>query len=500
LLSRLAAQRLASDPALAERARALTTTTTTTAAAGSSWSLDVGTYINRETGKPYTPHHADERLFVYSDTPRRALAKGGEGGGKSVAGVIKDLERLRRGMHGIMGSPDFEHFKRSLWPEFRRWCPWQHVTARHQYKAATDWEPSKPFALTFDNGATLYCGGFDDPSAWEGPNVHFGHFDEARRHKTPAMLKVLDGRCRLAGPRGEPPQHYYTTTPRKHWLYEYFGPLQEDDPFASFKATILVIDLLTADNAANLADGYVTERRQSLTEAEARVLLEAAWEDIDDVDRFLSAITLWDACRDDTLPPLDRHTPCVLAMDAGESSDTFATGLISRHPTVPELLAVRYARAYVPRGGPLDFDAIEQDIRDLVNCHAVQQIAYDPFLLGQMMRRLSAPGREIPVPLVPFPQGAQRLAADKLLWDLITQRRLVHDGSPELRKHLDNADKKVSGEGRQIRIVKRAQSLKIDLAVMLSMGCARAFEAIAAPVPLPAVGGQRTLVQGYKPR
>lgn len=502
MLSRLAAQRLASDPALAERARPIVTTTTTTAAAGSTWSLSAGHYVNRETGKPYTPHHEAERQFVSTDTPRRALAKGGEGGGKSVAGVIKDLERLRRGMHGIMGSPDFEHFKRSLWPEFRRWCPWERVTTRHQYKAAVDWEPSKPFALTFENGATLYCGGFDDPAAWEGPNVHFGHFDEARRHKTPAMLKVLDGRCRLAGPHGEPPQHYYTTTPRKHWLYEYFGPLQEEDPFADFKTEILVIDLLTADNAANLAAGYVAQRRQSLTEAEARVLLEAAWEDVDDVDRFLASITLWDACLDPDLSPLDAHTPCVLAMDAGETNDTFGTGLISRHPTRPDLLAVRYARAYVPvRGEPLDFDAIEQDIRDLAARYAVQQITYDPFLLGQMMRRLSTPGKQISVPLVPFPQGAQRLAADKLTWDLITQRRIAQDGNPDLRKHLDHADKKISNEGRQIRIVKRAKSLKIDLAVVLSMGCARAFEVLALPPPpQPAVGGSRPLVRQYRPR
>lgn len=465
----------------------------------STWQPDCGVYINRDTGRPYTPHHDDEARFVFSDAPRRALAKGGEGGGKSVAGIVKTLERLRRGMDGIMGSPDFEHFKRSLWPEFTRWCPWDRVTPRHHYKSAPDWEPSKPFALTFDTGATLYSGGFDDPGSWEGPNVHFAHFDEARRHKTPAMLKVLDGRCRLAGPNGEPPQLFFTTTPRKHWLFEYFGPLLEDDPFAAFKAQALIIDLLTIDNAANLAEGYVEERRQSLTEAEARVLLEAAWEDVDDVDRFLASIVLWDACYDPDLPSLGRHEPCVLAMDAGESSDTFATVLISRHPDGGERLAVRYARAYVPRRGPLDFDEIELDVRDLINRYAVQQVAYDPFLLGQMMRRLSAPGREVSAPLEPFPQGAQRLAADKLLYDLITQRRIAHDGNPDLRRHIDHADKKTDGEGRTLRIVKRAKSLKVDLAVALSMGAARIFDlpAIAEPA---AVGGRRSFAAGYKPR
>lgn len=498
LLSQLAAQRLANDPELAARARTQATTTTITAVAGSSWALDAGHYVNRETGRPYTPHHDDERRFVYSDTPRRALAKGGEGGGKSVAGIIKTLERLRRGMHGIMGSPDFPHFVKSLWPEFRRWCPWQHVTMRHQYKAAADWEPSKPFSLAFENGALLLCGGFDDPGSWEGPNVHFAHFDEARRHKSPAMLKVLDGRCRLTGPHGEPPQNFYTTTPRKHWLFEYFGPWEtpdESDPFAAFKLQTLIIDLLTVDNAANLAVGYVEDRRQSLSEAEARVLLEAAWEDVDDVDRFLASISLWDACRDD-LPPLSPYEPCVLAMDAGESSDTFATVIISAHPESPERLAVRYARAYVPKGAPLDFDAIEQDIRDLVARYAVQQIAYDPFLLGQMMRRLSAPGRQIAAPLEPFPQGAQRLAGDKLLSDLIHQRRIVHDGNSDLRKHLDHADKKLGPEGRTLRIVKRAQSLKIDLAVATAMGAARALELFGTPTgPIGVFASGRAKVQ-----
>lgn len=468
------------------------TTTTLTAVAGSSWSLDGGHYVNRETGRPYTPHHEDERRFVYSDTPRRALAKGGEGGGKSVAGVIKTLERLRRGMHGMMGSPDFEHFKKSLWPEFRRWCPWQHVTMRHQYKAAADWEPSKPFTLAFENGATLLCGGFDEPGSWEGPNVHFGHFDEARRHKTPAMLKVLDGRCRLTGPHGEPPQNFYTTTPRKHWLYEYFGPWEDDeavDPLADFKRQILVIDLLTSDNAENLAAGYVEDRRESLSESEARVLLEAAWEDVDDVDRFLASMELWDACRDLSLPPLGPHEPCILAMDAGEKSDAFATGLISAHPTRPGLLAVRYALPYVPKGGQtLDFDEIEIDVRQLGQRYAIRELAYDPFLFGQFMRRLSLPATlyrknapdvplrfgKFPAPCVPFHQGQARLLADGALLDLITQRRILHTGNADLRRHIDHADKKSSGEDRQIRIVKRAQSLKIDLAVMLSMGAARA--------------------------
>ena len=79
----------------------------------SIWFSDHGVYVNRETGKMYRPHNTDEALFISDDRPRRVMVKGGEGSGKSVAGIVKDLERLRRGMSGIMGSPNFVHFKKS---------------------------------------------------------------------------------------------------------------------------------------------------------------------------------------------------------------------------------------------------------------------------------------------------------------------------------------------------------------------------------------------------
>jgi len=188
-------------------------------------------------------------------------------------------------------------------------------------------------------------------------------------------------------------------------------------------------------------------------------------------ERFLPAVALWDAC-EEKLPPLDAHTPCVLAVDAGESNDTFATVVVSRHPARAGVLAVRYSRAYVPRKGePLDFDSIERDIRDLCGRHAVQELTYDPMLLGQMIRRL----KQKPVTVYnPFPQGAQRLEADKQLLDAILQRQIAHGGDAELRSHIDNADRKVDDEGRRLRIVKREYSKKIDLAVALSMAVHRA--------------------------
>jgi hypothetical protein len=187
--------------------------------------------------------------------------------------------------------------------------------------------------------------------------------------------------------------------------------------------------------------------------------------------RFLPSMGLWDACQI-AMPPLDRHTPVILATDAGESSDAFAVVLIGAHPTVTGGVAVRYSRAYVPDGAPLDYDAITEDIRTLLQRHAVVEWTYDPFLMGQFIRRMEAGRIPLP-PLEAFGQGGPRLEGDKTLLDLIEQRRLGHDGDLVLRSHIDNANRKMDADGRKLRIVKRRHSLKIDLAVAVAMGSHR---------------------------
>src|ERR1051326_236667 len=63
-------------------------------------------------GKLYKPHNQAEYEFVYTDGPRRVLLKGGLGSGKSTAGIIKVLHRLRRGCNGAMLSTDFPHLRK----------------------------------------------------------------------------------------------------------------------------------------------------------------------------------------------------------------------------------------------------------------------------------------------------------------------------------------------------------------------------------------------------
>ena len=484
------------------------------------------TYTNSETGRIYTPHHQDEHRAVFTDTPTHVLIKGGEGGGKSVSGIIKTLERLRRQMSGCLISPDLPHFKKSLWPEFRRWCPWEQVVPEHQYRSKFSWEPRAPFLLAFKNNATLMCGGIDDPGAWEGPNVNFAYFDEARRKKTAAALKVLTGRVRIPGPKGEPPQLYFTTTPRKHWLHEYFGPLKlkcdscghhyehytetepgvnyvnldpnvhpkcprcgsgnylPDDEHAAFKLKSLVLTLRTIGNEGNIQEGFTENRALSLTAAEARVLLDAEWEDIEASERFLPNMLLWDLCHTD-LPLLGPREPLVVAMDAAtgrtnDYSDCFGMLGVTRYPPHSDTVAVRLVQKWQARpGAKIDFWGTESNpgpervLRTLAKSYNVVVVTYDPYQLHDMGTRLS---RERIAWMHEFPQSARRTESDTDLLNLITHRRILHDGNTDLREHIDNADRKTDSLGKKLRIVKREDAAKVDLCICLSMASAKCLQ------------------------
>lgn len=436
----------------------------------------------KNKGKIYKPHNQDEFEFVYTDAPRRVLLKGGLGSGKSTAGIIKVLGRLRRGCNGAMLSTDFPHLRKSLWPAFKDWCPDAVVVENQRRYLSPTYDPQAFFTLNFYNelGSTsaLFVGGLDDPSGWQGPNINFIHFDEAERHETPAALKVIDARIRISGPKDEPCQLWLTTTPRKHWLYEYFGGIEpgeipmadEEDPLFEFKKNARTITLKTIENAANLEAGYVDNHGSTYSGAEFRVMMEARWEDIDTVSPFLPPLA-WDNCKEN-FPELTKHDMMVIAIDAGISHDSFGLVAVSPHPLMPGVIAVQAAHAWDPKTvssdykvdkGKLDFAKIEEDIRKLIKDWNIVKLVYDEHELHYMASRL---GESVLVE--PFSQMGLRNVADKQLQDIILQRRVVHRGDTILNEHLKNASSKIE-QDRKLRLVKKYPSSKIDTAVCLSM-------------------------------
>lgn len=436
-------------------------------------------YVNSFSHKEYVPHNRDEEIFVYDDEPKYMLLIGGEGGGKSTAGIIKVLNKLKRGMNCIMVSPDLPHFRKSLWSEFRLWCPWDRVIESQRYMGAESWEPSAAFKLMFHNEygrqSSLRCGGIKEAEvkSWTGGNVNCALFDESHRHTTDEALKTLDGRCRIPGPKGEQPQLFMTTIPWDHWLLDRFGPAVENDPWETFKAKTFVGKLPTKLNSENLAEGYEEDRRTVLSPDEAAVYLDAEWGSIKQSDKFVNIIW-WDNCQQ-ALPALNKREPVVLALDAStggeatEHPDNFSLIGVTKHPTNSDKVAVRYVQVWAPPAyGLLDYEPIEKEIIRLCTTYNVIEVAFDRYQLHDMTNRLHKKGVAL---FKSFGQTMDRLIADKGLLDLILKKGVVHDGNPILRKHMDNANKKKQGSG--IRIVKSHHSKKVDLAVALSMAASR---------------------------
>lgn len=438
------------------------------------------------------------------DSTRRVAVLGGEGSGKSTFGVIKVLERLRRGAIGVAGSPDLPHFKKSLWPEFRDWCPWPFVVPEQRYRSADRWEPSEAFELNFINGASVRMGGFEDPGSWEGPNLNFFHFDECRRHRTPAMLKVIEGRIRkdidFNGERMRP-QVIYTSTPRKHWMYDYFGPMKTresaagetivDDPLAAFKRDLRFMKLRTSDNSENLSEGYAESRAEGLLEWERRVLLDAEWEDEVDTEQFILP-EHWQACIDSSLAGeitegrtgtgcrwvrwIDKSlTPneiIAFAVDGSLRDDTTAIVGVSDHPRRRGIFAIRYVMIFYPEPDrPTDFEDLEAHLYHVWQSYACLSICYDETQLANLAQRLAKRGVRAEV----FSQQQQRIEADTGFRTMVSSRQILHGGFKPLTDQVLNANaKRQTGDendsrSRRVRIVKRRGDLKIDACVTASM-------------------------------
>jgi len=227
--------------------------------------------------KTFEPNSESQANFLI-DTARFSALVGGIGSGKTTGGVVKAIMKLKDG-DGIMVSPEFPHFSRSLWPVLSKYIPWSRVTnsnlnhphtQRKVLELDTIWGPRK-----------IYYGGMKDPGSFTGPTVNWVHLDEARRYNTRQAFDVLAGRIR----RGNNPQLWITTTPRgmlrgrAHWLKEVFieqkFPQEILDMFEDSEQTLVkCYHLSTKDNAKNLDKMYYASLRALYTGRYAKQELE----------------------------------------------------------------------------------------------------------------------------------------------------------------------------------------------------------------------------------
>lgn len=186
----------------------------------------------------------------------------------------------------------------------------------------------------------------------------------------------------------------------------------------------------------------------------------------------------WYACRREQSewPTIDNsHQPMVIAMDAATSNDNFGIWMGCRHPSKPGEILTVYAQKWAPNPhtGKIDFIGTEANpgpelmLRRLIKGYNIVQCCYDPYQLHDMAMRLKKEGL---VWLKAFNQGTDRLLADSQLRDLIRDRRFWHRGEVDLTEHMQNANAKLDEQDSKVRLIKRIEKLKIDLAVAASMG------------------------------
>ena len=185
--------------------------------------------------------------------------------------------------------------------------------------------------------------------------------------------------------------------------------------------------------------------------------------------------TEWlDACKGNP-PPYEKLEPWVIALDAAISGDCFGLVAVTRKNGITIVRAVR--KWTPPPGGKILYNApigtppeLDEtpagELRRLCNRHSVVKVCFDEYQLYSFCNQMK---EELIVFFEAFPQTGKRLQADKALRDAIRERHILYDGNLDLREHLINANAKTEGETDKLRLVKRSDKLKIDLAVSLSM-------------------------------
>lgn len=203
---------------------------------------------------------------------------------------------------------------------------------------------------------------------------------------------------------------------------------------------------------------YYAQEAAVLTENEFQRMHRNQWASSENI---FVPMPWWEACKQN-VPPLEDSETLVIGLDAGISSDSFGIVGVSRRG---EQVYLRYVMEYKPpKGGVIDFREPEAEIRRLAKEFKVSCFTYDPYQLHDFCTRLETDGVGW---FDAFPQGNQRLVADKQFYDTIRDRRFIHGGDITLTQHVANANSKADGD--KLRIIKRQEHLKIDCAVAVSM-------------------------------
>jgi phage terminase large subunit-like protein len=181
----------------------------------------------------------------------------------------------------------------------------------------------------------------------------------------------------------------------------------------------------------------------------------------------------WNACQYDFefKPP---HKGVVLGFDGSMNGDSTALVAVTVEPD-PKLIVVKVWEKPTDKqeaiGWKVPRAEVVEEIRKCCRKWNVREVAADEYIWVGELETLAEEG----IPVVSFPQTMTRMGpATQRFFELVTNKRLWHDGNADMIRHISNA--KIKSDLRGSRLVKDAPNSprKIDLAVAGVMAVDRA--------------------------
>lgn len=154
--------------------------------------------------------------------------------------------------------------------------------------------------------------------------------------------------------------------------------------------------------------------------------------------------------------------PFVVAVDMALKHDSVA---VDRVEQLPDGRLAVTARIWQPTHGPIDHLDVFTYVKTLAHGPGFRGVVYDPRFFELPARALEDEG----ILVIQFDQSPQRMApACGLAFELILNRKIVHDGDEELSAHVRAAVKRVQDRG--FTLSKGKSRRQIDAAIALCMG------------------------------
>lgn len=222
------------------------------------------------------------------------------------------------------------------------------------------------------------------------------------------------------------------------------------------------VDDLAAFKRANpaswITEAFLADQQRSLPEPVFRRLHGNEWYE-SGAGHWVPRAA-WEACAGE--PEIDPDLPSCIAVDAASRRDTTAVALAQKHG------GKFHVRVWIleadPDIGYLDYELVEQLIRDLASVHDVRRIGFDPYQMVPVAQRLDSEG----LPVEMFPQSHVRMVpASGLLYDAVMEGLLVHDGDRAVSEQVLAAGVREVPMGW--RLDKRVRARSIDAAIALAM-------------------------------